>query len=189
MNREAGTRRNAAAIEAQRPSLLQFARLQVRDASTAEDLVHDTLLAALQKADAFSNRSSLRTWLIAILRHKIVDHFRREGREIPVDDLEDDVAAMFLVDGHFSETPTEWGNPEELLSQEQFFRTLESCVGDLPFMSRQAFLMRDMMGMDTAEIEAELDASPGHVFVLLHRARLRLRACLESRWFGAGGRR
>jgi len=178
-------------FETHRTPLLRFAMLQVRDRDVAADLVQETMLAALTAAGRFSGDSSVRTWLTGILRHKIVDHIRKAGREVSVDalageDSADLVDAMFREDGHYVQMPSEWRDPERLLSERRFLEVLELCVRGLPATTAQAFLMRELMGCETGEICKELEITPTNCWVLLHRARMRLRACLEQRWFGGG---
>jgi RNA polymerase sigma-70 factor (ECF subfamily) len=170
------------AVEAQRPYLLRYASLQLRDSQAAEDAVQEALLAALAGEAGFAGRSNLRTWLTAILKHKIVDTIRRAGREdaLPEDDQLD---ALFNDRGHWIEMPAPWPNPDASLEQREFFATLEQCLAGLPAKSARAFMMREHLGLETAEICKELAITPTHCWVLLHRARLALRQCLETNWF------
>ncbi len=180
---------NPAEFEAHRTALLRFAVLQIRDRDVAEDLVQDTLVAALSASNGFAGDSSLRTWLTGILRHKIIDHLRKAGREQSLDALTEasgaeDIDAMFH-DGRYVQRPADWGDPERLLSERQFMKALERCVEGLPPVTSQAFLMREVMGLETEEICKELGVSSTNCWVLLHRARMRLRACLEETWLRA----
>lgn len=106
----------SSAIEQHRTYLLRYASLQLRDAGAAEDAVQDTLIAALEGWDRFGGKSSVKTWLTGILKHKIIDHLRRQSREQPlVDNNErsesDAVDALFKPDGHWQNTPGNWGIP------------------------------------------------------------------------------
>lgn len=174
-----------------RTYLLKFARLQLRDEAWAEDVVSETLLAALAKPQAFAARSQLRTWLVGILKHKIVDVLRQRGREVTLDSgSEDDTAdplehMAFKVDGHFAERPAEWGNPEQDLGSRQFMTILEACTEKLPPVQGRLFLMREWLELSSEEICKELALTPTNLYVQLHRARLRLRECLELNWFAA----
>ena len=120
-----------------RPYLLKFARLQSRNETWAEDAVSETVLAAIAKPQAFERRSQLKTWLVGILKHKVVDVLRVQGREVAlgqgadheVDPLEH---MAFRADGHFIEAPAEWGNPEQDLGTRQFLAILEACADRLP---------------------------------------------------------
>ena len=177
---------DGAAMSRERPVLLRFALLQVRERHIAEDLVQDTLVAALGAIDAFTGRSSLRTWLTAILRNKIADHFRAAGREVSLTadpgDAEEEIDVHFAKSGHYVDMPQDWGDPERMLTEKRFLEALQKCVRELPYATGQAFLLREVTGLTTEEICKELKISSSNCFVLLHRARLKLRACVEATW-------
>jgi len=182
----------SAQVQALRPQLLRFARTQLRNEAWAEDAVSDTLLAALEKPQSFGGLSQLKTWLVGILKHKVVDQLRRHHREATVlvdDDGVDLDELLFAPDGHFRETPQDWGNPELSLGQRQFFEVLEACVEHLPPAQGRVFMMREWLELDTDEICKELAISATNLWVMLHRARLRLRECLQQNWFNAHGAR
>jgi RNA polymerase sigma-70 factor (ECF subfamily) len=169
--------------------LLRFARLQLRNDAWAEDAVSETLLAALAKPQAFDNRSQLKTWLVGILKHKVIDILRQRQREVSLEQDEGDGseeldALMFKADGHFAAQPADWGDPEQELSSRQFFRVLEACADQLPPAMGRVFLMREWLELPSEEICKELQLTPTNLYVQLHRARLRLRECLELNWFG-----
>lgn len=169
--------------------LMKFARLQLRNETWAEDAVSETLLAALARPQAFEGRSQLRTWLVGILKHKIVDLLRRNRREAVVDLWDDDGATdpleqmAFHADGHFMEVPADWGDPQQDLQTRQFFAVLEACTDKLPPVQGRLFLMREWLELSSEEICKELALTPTNFYVQLHRARLRLRECLELNWF------
>ena len=177
-------------LERHRPYLLRFALLQLRDRTAAEDAVQDTLLAALQGASRFAGQSSVRTWLVGILKHKIIDAIRKSAREQPLErpngDGAEDLEAFFADDGHFAEAPEQWASPERSLEERRFFEALERCLQALPRNTASAFTMRELMGLETAEICKELGISSSNCWVMLYRARMSLRACLERTWFLAG---
>lgn len=174
-------------VQALRPQLLRYARSQLRNDAWAEDAVSDTLLAALERPQAFSGGSALRTWLVGILKHKLVDQLRRHAREATVldaDDAEDMDALLFDDAGHWRELPVEWtAHPEALCRQQQFLAVLDACVEHLPATQGRVFLMREWLELDADEICQELAISSSNLWVLLHRARLRLRECLQTSWF------
>jgi len=170
-------------IERERPYLLRYASLQLRDAQAAEDAVQETLLAALTGEKGFGQRASLRTWLTGILKHKIVDAIRRSSREAPAA-TEDEFEALFDERGHWIEMPSAWTNPDASLNQKGFFAALEECLKRLPGKTSQAFLMREHLGLETDEVCKELAITPTHLWVLLYRARMSLRECLTKEWFG-----
>lgn len=175
-------------VESLRPQLLRFARTQLRNDAWAEDAVSDTLLAALEKPQAFAGQSQLKTWLVGILKHKVVDQLRRHSREATVlvdEDGEDIDELLFLPDGHFRQIPEDWGSPDAAFRQRQFFEVLEACVEHLPPAQGRVFMMREWLELETDEICKELAISSTNLWVMLHRARLRLRECLQLNWFGA----
>lgn len=178
-------------VEGLRPYLLRYAALQLRDAAAAEDAVQETLLAALAGEAGFAGRSNLRTWLTGILKHKIVDAIRRQSRETPASALEaegdegetGEFDALFDRRGHWQETPDAWEQPEGALGQKQFLAALEACLRALPQRTAQAFMMREHLGLETSEICKELGITTTHCWVMLHRARMALRLCLDMNWF------
>lgn len=173
-----------------RPTLMRFAVLQLRDEQSAEDVVQDTLLAALEGRERFSGRSQLKTWVVAILRNKIVDRIRQRSREAPLPDLAEDDGdafdALFAADGHWQEKPAAWGNPEASLQQSRFYDVMELCMKALPENLARVFTMREILEMETEEICKELKISTSNCWVALYRARMRLRECLQLKWFGEG---
>jgi RNA polymerase sigma-70 factor (ECF subfamily) len=177
-----------AQIEALRPYLVRYASLQLRDAAAAEDAVQEALLAALAGEAGFAGRANLRTWLTGILKHKIVDIIRRQAREpaLPreAEDGLEDFDALFERNGHWAGRPEGWGDPDGALEQAQFYRALEMCLERLPARTARVFMMREHLGLETAEICKELDITPTHCWVLLYRARMTLRECLQQTWFG-----
>ncbi|MCV2348496.1 sigma-70 family RNA polymerase sigma factor [Paucibacter sp. Y2R2-4] len=175
----------AKALNALRPQLLKYAQMQLRNSSWAEDAVSETLLAAFEKPQSFSGSSQLKTWLIGILKHKLIDQIRRNCREMSTtaedgEDLDED---LFKPDGHWRDSPKHWGDPEHCLDQMDFMRVLEACVEHLPGQQGRLFMMREWLELDTEEICKELKLSPTNLWVMLHRARLRLRECLQHNWF------
>ncbi|PWF55549.1 sigma-70 family RNA polymerase sigma factor [Massilia glaciei] len=178
-----------AQLEAMRPQLVRFAQLQLRNAALAEDAVQDALLAVLEKPDRFNGQSSLRTYVTGILKYKIIDNLRLSTRERqlePADDQHEDelVDALFVADGHTRDRPRQWGEPDGVLEQKDFFRVLEVCLEKLPRKTARIFMLREWLELETEEICKELAITPANAWVLLYRARLRLRECLDLNWFG-----
>jgi len=175
-------------VEKQRPYLVRYATLQLRDPDAVQDVVQETLLAALAGESGFGGRSNLRTWLTGILKHKIVDTIRRQSREVAISgDMEGDGSefdALFEANGHWREHPAAWTDPDSALSQRQFFQVLEECLKKLPMKTARVFMMREHLGSETAEICKEMSVTPTHCWVLLHRARMALQLCLDRNWFG-----
>lgn len=176
-------------LEALRPSLLRFAILQLRNDSLAEDVVQDALIAVLEKPERFAGQSSLRTYVTGILKHKIVDVLRAARREcrIETDDDQSDadvIDALFKPDGHTLDMPRQWGDPDATLEQKDFFRIMEICLERLPAKTARIFMMREWLELETDEICKELGITSANAWVMLYRARLQLRECLDLNWFG-----
>ncbi len=181
-----------AEIEQHRTYLLRYASLQLRDAGAAEDAVQDTLIAALEGRDRFSGKSSVKTWLTGILKHKLIDQMRRQSREQPLVSGNDDgdygeaeaVDALFLENGHWRQPPSDWGDPDKALENKAFMAVFEECARNMPVKIARAFTLREVMDLSTDEICKALDVSATNCWVMLHRARLSLRECLDVKWFG-----
>jgi RNA polymerase sigma-70 factor (TIGR02943 family) len=175
-------------LESHRPALMSYAKRALRNAADAEDAVQETLMAAMQGPESFAGRSSLTSWLYGILKHKIIDIFRRKSRETTFDAAPEnewlaDGDALFAPDGSWRESPADWGDPEAALARRDFFQVLESCIACLPERTARIFTLREIMELEVAEICDMLGITPNHCFVTLHRARMKLRALLEERWF------
>jgi RNA polymerase sigma-70 factor (ECF subfamily) len=173
--------------------LYRFALSRVKDPSAAEDLVQDAFLAALESRRNFRGRSSVKTWLIAILKHKIVDYIRHKVRVRTSDkaELTSDGAANPPPDinfdsvGNWQIRPAKWTvTPTKLYEQKEFIDVLYRCLGELPARQAKAFLMREIDGLSTKQICKALDISATNSWVLLYRARMSLRQCLENKWLG-----
>ncbi|MFA6051505.1 MAG: sigma-70 family RNA polymerase sigma factor [Methylobacter sp.] len=179
------------ALTAQRPVLFRYALLQLRDSELADDAVQETLLAAWQSASGFEGKASLRTWLIGILKHKIADHWRRSAREAEApaftqtdeDDGETGEDDFFMSNGHWNGDPKTWADPEAALKQQEFWTIYEMCQTSLPPKMAKVFMLRELVGMEANEVCLEAGLSEANYWVTMHRARLRLRECLEIRWF------
>jgi len=178
-----------------RRQMLRFAELQLRDRSMAEDVVQEALEAALRGRAGFAGKSSLKTWVFVILRNRIVDQLRRRERTVPFSSLlEDDedgeqpMETLFDPQGawRLERRPGPWRDPDESMEQQEFWVVFEICLNHLPKHSATAFMMREFLGFDSAEICGHLGITAGNLNVILHRARLRLRACLQAQWFLPG---
>ena len=171
--------------------LYRFALLRVRDTHVAEDLVQETFLAALQGTYRDSGETAERRWMIGIMKHKIVDHFRRKARE-PIQPLEQPdghaVEEGFSADGHWKADPAAlqaWPElPDGLIERRQFWDALAVCMERLPPRAAQVFTLRELDELDTEKICDLLRLTPTNFSVILHRARKQLRDCLSSCYFG-----
>lgn len=176
-------------LEALRPALVRFAVLQLRNDALAEDVVQEALIAVLEKPDRFAGDSSLRTYVTGILKHKIIDALRASSRECPIEPADgqseaDVIDSLFKPDGHTVDMPRAWGDPDATLEQKDFFRVLEVCLERLPARTARIFMMREWLELDTDEICKELGISASNAWVMLYRARVQLRECLDLNWFG-----
>jgi len=166
--------------------LFRVARRQLHSDELAEDAVQEALLAALAGRERYAGDASPRTWLTAILKHKIVDIIRRSMREVEIPrdaEGEEAVDALFQRDGHWAEPLRPWGNPESEAERGELRRVLDECADRLKPVMAQVFSLREVAGMETDEICKELGITPTNCWVLLHRARLFLRQCLELNGF------
>lgn len=166
--------------------LFHMAQRKLRSDAQAEDAVQDTLLAALSARDRYVGDATPRTWLTGILKHKIIDQIRRQVREVEIPHNEDggeDWEALFQADGHWTSPLLEWKNPQQEAELAQLRVILLECTDHLKPMMARVFSLREVIGLDTEEICKELNISSTNCWVLLHRARLFLRECLELNGF------
>ena len=186
---------NDEAVEAIRRDMIKFARLQLRDAAMAEDVVQEALVAALANGQDFAGRSALKTWVFAILRNKIVDHIRQQSRTTNVsalapdeESLDQSFETLFKGNDHWrpEDRPRNWGDPEEALRQQRFWDVFDACLNHLPENTARVFMMREFLEFETAEVCSELRITVSNCNVILHRARNGLRRCLEKNWFLGG---
>ena len=176
-----------------RNDMLAFARMQLSDSHLAEDAVQEALAGALKNADAFARKASLKTWVFAILRNKIADLLRSRYREPVVSpdssckDCGPDDDQFFDGRGHWqaSTKPLSWGDTHWLADNADFWKVFDACLNELPAEQARVFMMREFIELTGPEICATLELTSSNLHVLLHRARLRLRACLSGHWFQA----
>ena len=174
--------------------LFSYARSRVNDNEQAYDLVQDTFLAALGARTSFEGRSSEKTWLISILKRKIIDHYRKTGRKKELNLLDRDFGEEkgtlpFYPDGnmegHWTEerAPSDWRiSPEGAVENEELKDVLAKCIGLLPDKWESVFALRVVEEMETEEVCKELDITASNMWVILHRAKLQLRECVEKNW-------
>ncbi|MGB8338043.1 MAG: sigma-70 family RNA polymerase sigma factor [Burkholderiales bacterium] len=176
-------------IQDERDYLYRFALTKLRDPVDAEEAVQETLLAGLESGARFEGKSTLRTWLTAILKFKIIDTHRRHGKQ-PLQ------AASFQGqqddDKYYSydseNVAATWGDPYQALEQKRFFGFLENCLSDLPPSAARAFYMREIEGAETEAICRELRITSSNCWVVLHRAREALKTRLEQEWVTPTGK-
>jgi len=171
--------------------LYRFAILRLNDKNLAQDMVQETFLSALKSIKKFEQKSSVQTWLITILKNKIIDHYRKSFTDdentspsiIPTDNFGD-----YLENGMWNSerAPKNWDkSAEDIFEETEFFNILHQCLALLPEQSQRVFSLREIDGMKSKEICKELDISASNLWVLLHRARNGLRKCLEKIWIAS----
>ena len=173
--------------------LFRYAVVRLRDEAVAEDCVQEAFLSAIKALDSYGGKSTERTWLTGILKHKIIDHFRKSVREEPITEEDTDPTTFdvfFQPDGRWKDhwsrdfKPIEWRiTPEAIFQETEFFRVLQGCLSKLPERVAGVFALREMDGLETAEICEILSLSASNFWVMMHRARLGLRRCVELKWF------
>ncbi len=168
--------------------LFRYALVRLRDKEIAEDVVQETFLAALQGREKFKGEASEKTWLVGILKHKIIDHFRKIGRESPMTDLlftAGPEEGFFDLKGKWKVAPASWADdPKEILEKKEFWKKLDDCLLGLPSRLAQVFSLRELEGVESEQICNLLKISATNLGVILYRARMQLIRCLETNWFG-----
>lgn len=171
--------------------LYRYALVRVRDAAIAEDLLQETLLAAIGSCHRHEGRSSERTWLVGIMKHKLIDQVRRITRTVQLQLTEDDGDREFFAiagpkQGHWRDdrAPLGWNvDAARLLESREFWETFNQCLAQLPQQIAIAFTLREIDGLSSNEICEILNVTPNNLCVMLHRGRTKLRNLLETQWF------
>lgn len=174
-----------------RAQMLKFATLQLRDASLAEDAVQEALIGAMKNSASFKREASLKTWVFAILKNKIADTLRQRQRLVEASRLlgsheeDDELDELFDRKGFWQpdERPGRWNGADAAVEDQQFWRVFEACLTLLPDQQARVFMMREFIEMEAHEVCQAAGITSANLHVILYRARLRLRECLENRWF------
>lgn len=166
--------------------LYRYALMRLRDGEVAAELVQETFLTGLRSLETFSGRSSLQTWLIGILKNLILRHFHQRKREAPVIDADEDGIDRFFNERvHWADPGVRWsGDPERVALDGEFRRILRECLDRLPVCMADCFVLKEIQGLESEEICKELKLTLTNFWVQMHRARIRLRECLQFNWFG-----
>jgi RNA polymerase sigma-70 factor, ECF subfamily len=169
--------------------LFRYALARVGRAELAEDLVQEAFLGALRNREQFAGASSEQTWLIGILKRKIVDHHRRQQREQPAGNLGEGgwIDELFDESGHWKKGPGHWTSPSASYENAEFWTTFRRCLSRLTPRLAEAFSLREIDDMPSEEICKVLTVSATNLNVMMHRARLQLWRCLDIHWFGGTG--
>ncbi|TWU23787.1 sigma-70 family RNA polymerase sigma factor [Bythopirellula polymerisocia] len=165
--------------------LMSYAMARLRRQDLAEDMVQETFLAAWKRRNEFEERSKFSTWLIAILRNKIADHFRASGREAQISEESEMIPKdLFTKSGKWSRLLTPWNAaPDQIALNREFWSVFASCLAQMPAHLSHVYRLRELKSAAVQEISEQVEISVANVSVRLHRARLSLRQCLEEKWF------
>ncbi len=182
-------------IERYSDLLFNYTLTRLNKREVAEDLVQETFLSALKGRDGFKGDASEKTWLIAILKRKIIDHYRKKStqNELNIFDknASDDFMAHFFdgdggQNGHWTDksSPRDWKKDlQPGVESDEFNSILKGCLGKLPEKWSAVFVLKNMEDLDANEICKELGITPSNYWVLMHRAKLQLRECMETNWY------
>lgn len=181
-------------VERHADALFAFAMARLRKQEVAEDLVQDTFLSAWKARDSFQAQASEKTWLISILKRKIIDHYRKKSTQNELNVLDNEENGPFINrffsegndDGHWhaNTAPVEWRKDfATSIESEEFYKVLQNCMDKLPEKWAAVFTLKNMDDLDSDEICKELGISPSNYWVIMHRAKLQLRECMEKNWF------
>lgn len=185
------------ALTAERRYLMTYAMFKLRDTDLANDAVQETLVAAMEGGDKFAGRSSLRTWLVSILRNKIYDLLAARRSEIYVETVEAESDDDGTTDGVFDARgswgpgakPQAWGSPESTMERKEFWEVFQQCLKGMPARLQEVFVLREVMGEPIDAICKNVGITQSNCSVMLYRARMRLRPCLQLNWYGAAQKR
>ena len=169
-------------------TLFYYAVQRVNHKETAEDLVQETFFSAFRSKEKFRGDSSEKTYLYSILKRKIIDHYRQKSsnKEDPTDFespfVEDDKRNGTWIE---SQKPKDWGSVDidSTIQSEEFQKTLGHCIDKLPKNQSNAFILKTFKRYDSEEVCNQIGITSSNLWVLIHRARLNLRKCLEKNWF------
>lgn len=175
-----------------RRDLLRFARIHIpQQPELAEDLVQETLLSAHKAAHNFRGEAQLTSWLISILKNKLIDYFRQQSTRntlfisLPEQEMNDWFEQSFDENGHWlpESAPNTWQNPEQHLQTQEFYQVLQICLYGLPENTARVFMMSEILGLDSAEIMQQCQITRANFHTIMHRGREGLRQCLQIKWF------
>lgn len=168
-------------------ALFRFALARVEKVEIAEELVQETFLAALRSSDKFRGDSQERTWLVSILKRKIIDFFRSKKRDHKVlkdQSVDSWLESLFDNRGQWKNAPQTWGTqPEDVLETEEFWAVFQNCLNKIPLRMAATFRLRELDNYSAEDVCKELQLSTSNLWVVLHRARMRLWKCLDLNWF------
>ena len=176
--------------------LYNYATYRVNSTEEARDLVQETFLSALNAKDRFKGESSEKTWLVTILKHKIIDYYRKKSSSTIQESIDGNQIASNYSDyfdadgdyaGHWSDNarPDRAYNPtNQMLENKEFYEILNRCLALLPQKWAAIFRLKNMEDVETDVICKDLNITPSNYWIMMHRAKLQLRQCMETNWLG-----
>jgi RNA polymerase sigma-70 factor (ECF subfamily) len=174
-------------------ALYRFAMYRVHDSFTAEDMVQETLFAAYRSYGKFSGKSTVKTWLTGILKNKIADYYRKlkpEQGDENIDSYASSMGTLFDKKEKWKVKPGDWGgDPKNVFERKELMAAIHTCLADMPKRIAHVYTMRELEGATTSEICERIQTGENNCWVILYRARMLLRRCLEISWFGGKGER
>ncbi|MCK5845832.1 MAG: sigma-70 family RNA polymerase sigma factor [Bacteroidales bacterium] len=167
--------------------LYNYAYSRLSSSVLAEDLLQDTFVSALKTKDNFRGDSSEKTWLFSILKRKIIDYYRKSStkNEISESNFNNPFNKDGFFEGHWNknQAPSSWGShTDEYLRQSEFQAILEMCLSLLPEKHKSVFILKVMEDIETDKVCKDLGCTSSNIWVILHRAKLQLRECIEKNW-------
>jgi len=171
-------------VEKYADMLFRYTLVRVKDPDVAEELVQSTFFAALKSQHTFAGKSTEKTWLFGILKHKTMDHFRNAKKNINLDISDSDTDRIqFTTSGHMTPSPNNWNmDPEKATQNKELAEVLAKCLNGLSEKFHRLFVLKEIEGLSSEQICKEFDVKPTNLWVILHRARNQLKLCLESNW-------
>lgn len=165
-------------------ALYAFTVVRVSDSGIAEDLVQETFLSAWKAKDSYKGEASEKNWLYKICKNKIIDHYRKQKHAVvKISDREEDIFFDDIEHWTSETKPNDWGiDSEQPIQKKEFYSTLEKCKQKLKEIQQQVFVLKYMEDMDSDKICSLLGITSANYWVLIHRAKLHLRSCLEKNW-------
>lgn len=166
--------------------LFNYAAVRVSDVEIAKDLVQETFFAGLKSAKNYNGDASERTWLIAILKRKVIDHYRKINSKKGKAEVRMSYSAQNDSEGDWLEEQV--ADPfssfeNDAIENEELGQAILECITKLPKKQSMVFTMKNIRGMSTEDICNELDINPSNLWVMIHRARTALINCLNQNWF------
>lgn len=166
--------------------LFNYTIVRVNDRETAQDLVQETFFAGLKSMENFKGEASERTWLISILKRKIIDYYRKINSKKGQAEVRINYNADTESEGDWLEervADTYDRNAEDQIQNEELGLAIEDCINKLPEKQATIFKMKTILGYDTETICNDLNITASNLWVIIHRARTALSGCLEQNWY------